>query len=224
MIRRWSYLNNINSIFFDQYKLLNFVHYEQSFKTNIIFRKEINQISTLSRKSWSRRKHLTNWLIYQNVLTDWSKDYIFFKKYNRFTLIFQMFKNTFFSYNSFLIKKLNVSSSVGSENVVFSTLISKIITYCSRYSSNFYTFLQHYKNVNWLYITTPKNSSNIQPSLGALFNPVFYTSQSLFTPSVQKQDSSLWFWMIYQNLFTITISKLVELYKLSILLHLILIK
>ena len=135
-----------------------------------------------------------------------------------------MFKNTFFSYNSFLIKKLNVSSSVGSENVVFSTLISKVITYCSRYSSNFYTFLQHYKNVNWLYVTTPKNSSNIQQSLGTLFNPVFYTSQSLFSPSMQSQDSSLWFWMIYQNLFTITISKLIELYKLSILLHLTFIK
>ena len=45
------YLNNINNVFFDQYKLLNFVYYEQSFKNNIVFRKEINLISTISRKS-----------------------------------------------------------------------------------------------------------------------------------------------------------------------------
>ena len=224
MVRRWSYLNSVNSIFFDQYRLLNFIHYEQSFKTNIVFRKDINQVSTLSRKSWSRRKHLTNWLVYQNVLTDWSKDYLFFKKYNRFTLVFQMFKNTFFSYNSFLIKKLNTSSTVGTEAFVFSTLISKVIKYCSKYSPNFYTFLKYYKNINWLYITTPKKSEAIQQSSGTLFNPILHTSQSLFYHSIQQQDMVTWFWVLYQNLFTITMSKLIEIYKLSILLHLPLLK
>jgi hypothetical protein len=33
-----------------------------------------------------------------------------------------------------------------------------------------------------------------------------------------------WFWVLYQNLFTITMSKLIEIYKLSILLHLPLLK
>ena len=132
MVRRWSYLNSINNIFFNQYKSLNFVHYEQSFKTNIVFKKEISPLSLITRKSWSRRKHLTNWLIYQNVLTDWSKDYIFFKKYNKFTLVYRMFKNSFFSYNLFLIKKLNVSASVGSEKIIFSSLTSKISKYCSK--------------------------------------------------------------------------------------------
>jgi hypothetical protein len=224
MIRRWSYLNNINNVFFDQYKLLNFVYYEQSFKNNIVFRKEINLISTISRKSWSRRKHLTNWLIYQNVLTDWSKDYLFFKKYNRFTLIFQMFKNTFFSYNIFITKKLSVSSTIGVENILFSTLTSKIIRYCSKYSSNFHSFLQNYKNINWLYITTPIKFDNNNPSFGVLFNPILATSQSIFNSYTVHHESSVWFWLIYQNLFTNSVSKLIELYKLNILLFLPIIK
>lgn len=220
MIRRWSYLNNINHIFFDQYRLLNFVHYEQSFKTNIVFRREINPISAISRKSWSRRKHLTNWLIYQNVLTDWSKDYLFFKKYNRFTFIFQMFKNTFFSYNTFLIKKLNISSTVGSETILFSSVISKIIRYCSKQSSNFYMFLRNYKNINWLYITTPKKITNNNPLVGNLINPILSTSQTLFNPSTVDQDATIWLVLIHQNLFTNFMSQLVTLYKLSIILHL----
>lgn len=210
--------------FFNQYKSLNFVHYEQSFKTNIVFRKEISQLSTISRKSWSRRKHLTNWLIYQNVLTDWSKDYLFFKKYNRFSLIFQMFRNSFLSYNTFLIKKLNVSSSSGSEKIVFSTLSSKIINYCSKYSSNFYTFLQYYRNINWLYVTTPTKLELIKPQITTLLNPILHTSQSTFNYYNTDTNKTIWFQIIYQSLFITTMSKLMELYKLNILLCLSLLK
>jgi hypothetical protein len=218
MIRRWSYLNNINHIFFEQYRLLNFVHYEQSFKMNIVFRKEINYISTISRKSWSRRKHLTNWLIYQNVLTDWSKDYLFFKKYNRFILIFQLFKNNFFSYNNFLIKKLNVSSTSGSETIVFSSLTSKIIRYCSKNFNQFYMFLHKYKNINWLYVTTPQYIDNNPSLIANLANPIFASSQTLFNLYTKSNELSIWFWVIYKNLFTNVCVQLLTLYKISILL------
>lgn len=224
MVRRWSYLNSINNIFFNQYKSLNFVHYEQSFKTNIVFKKEISPLSLITRKSWSRRKHLTNWLIYQNVLTDWSKDYIFFKKYNKFTLVYRMFKNSFFSYNLFLIKKLNVSASVGSEKIIFSSLTSKISKYCSKYSTSLHSFLQQYKNVNWLYVTSNTKLNVLIPQTSSILTPLVAIHQNILSNVDIEYSQTTWLYVIYNSLFTFYVSQLTELYKLSILLHLPLLK
>ena len=215
MVRRWSYLNSLNNTFFNQYTSLNFVYYEQSFKNNIVFRKDINFISTISRKSWSRRKHLTNWIIYQNVLTDWSREYIFFKKYHRFTVLFQMFSNSFLSYNMFLIKKLNSSSTVGSEKLLFSSLTSRIIRYGTNNSINFYTFLKNYRNVNWLYVTTPVTTS----LTNTLVTPIIYTSQTTFNQTFRNTSMQNLLLLIHQTLFQITLSKMLDLYKVTILLN-----
>ena len=220
MVRRWSYLNSVNNIFFNQYQSLNFIHYEQSFKNNIVFRKEISYISSISRKSWSRRKHLTNWLLYQNVLTDWSREYTFFKKYNRFTAIFQMFTNSFLTYNTFLIKKLNASSSAGAEKIIFSSLTSKIIKYGSKYSLNFYLFLQNYKNMNWLYVTIPISNTSVLNQSTPLLTPIIYTSQGTFHQTYLNSNQLAWLSLIYQNLINIALSKLTNLYQITIILQL----
>jgi hypothetical protein len=80
--------------------------------------------------------------------------------------------------------------------------------------------LRHYKNINWLYVTTPKKLNDTQMHLINLLNPIFHSSQSLFSTENKNSDMSIWLILVYQNLFAISMFKLIELYKLSILLYL----
>jgi len=216
MVRRWSYLNNINDIFFNQYNKLTFTHYQQNFKNTTVFRKEISQLSSLSRKSWARRKHLTNWIIYQNVLTDWSNEYLFFKQYNRSTLSFQLFSNSFLTQNQLLIKKLTASTSLGTEKVILGTITSKITQYTLKSNSFVSHFLRNYKNINWMYVTYPRNAF-MSPDLLALFQPIFYISQSTFYQSNNVAPYTTYLQTIFNLLFQIIVLKIVELYKVVVL-------
>lgn len=226
MIRRWSYLNSLNYIFFSQYKSLNFVYYEQSFKTNIFFKKNINYISVLSRKSWSRRKHLHNWMVYQNIFSDWSTDYLFFKQYNNFTFNYQLFRNSFVCYNTIILKKLTPLTSVGLEKFSYSSLTKKIMAYNNGIftSSNFCKFLSKYRNVSWLYLTTPNNVNDFKElNLNQTF-PIYLNHQGTFSVVKKHEVSLKWFEIIAHNLFILSLYKNIELYRLNTLLLLPLLK
>lgn len=220
MVRRWSYLNSLNHVFSSQYKTLNFVYYEQSFKTNIFFKKSINSISILSRKSWSRRKHLHNWMVYQNIFSDWSTDYLFFKQYNNFTFNYQLFKNSFLCYNTILLKNLTSLTSVGLEKFSYSALTKKIMHYNNGFSvqNNFSKFLSSYRSVSWLYVTTPTNINDFKTLNLNQIHPIYCNHQNTFSVISQSETSSQWLSHIWNSLFTLSLYKTVELYKLHTLL------
>lgn len=226
MIRRWSYLNSLNYIFSSKYKTLNFVYYEQSFKTNIFFKKNINAISTLSRKSWSRRKHLHNWMVYQNIFSDWSSDYLFFKQFNNFIFNYQLFKNSFVCYNTLILKKLTPLTSVGMEKFTYSALTKKIISYNRNFpmSTNFYRFLGNYRGVSWLYVTTCSNVDDFKTLNSNQIHPIFLNAQGNFSFVDKTNTSFHWIISIWNSLFTLSLYNILELYRLNTLLLLPLLK
>jgi len=131
-----------------------------------------------------------------------------------------MFKNTFFTYNLFLTKKLSPSTTVGAENFMFATMTSKIIKYNSRYQTPYYTFFKTYKNINWLSMTTIKKLDNTLISTGVGFTPLFLSSQSTLYHLIESTDRTSWVKLLFNNFFTIILYKLIQLYKLITLLHL----
>jgi hypothetical protein len=220
MIRRWSYINNLNTRFANQYSLLNVVHFESTFKTNIYFKKNIYKISKLSRKSWSRRKHLSNWLIYQNILSDWSNDYLFFRRYNKFVLNYQLLKSSFLSFNFSILKKNTPALIKDTELILFSSITKSISKYYINFDYSSYKFLLNFKNYSWIYATHYKNNNLINNVELLNNNPLFILSQSSLSSNKSKDNYYKYLTVILNFFISISLKKNLELYKMFILLTL----
>lgn len=224
MIRGWSYVNRLNNVFFDKYSDLNFIHYESTFKSNIHFKRDINSISKLSRKSWSRRKHLTNWIVYQNVFSNWSNDYLFFKQYNKFVFNYQLLKHSFLVYNFMVLKKMNTSYIKDVEGFISSSFINKLSNYFNKLNFNSYLFLKKLKNNLWFFISSI-NKPNLIKTIDTINpNPFYSTSQLNYYPIELKNLKLDCLTQILDTIFNIILLKNVEMYKVISLLFLLNIK
>jgi hypothetical protein len=221
MIRRWSYVNNINTSFFNKYLDLNFVHYETTFKANIHFKKNIPHISKLSRKSWARRRHLTNWIVYQNVFSNWSNDYLFFKQYSKFIFNYQLFKNSFLTFNLFILKKNNNSYIKGIESFVSSSFVNKISNYFNNSSYTSYLFFQKLKQNSWMFISIPGEQTIAQITDNINLNPIYGVYQKNFFPVVVNNNKIDLIEYIWSNLWSLILFKSIEIYKIITILTLL---
>jgi len=224
MIRGWSYVNQLNNIFFDKYSDLNFIHYELTFKSNVYFRKNIKSITKLSRKSWSRRKHLNNWLIYQNVFSNWSNDYLFFKQYSKFVFNYQLLKYSFLTYNFMVLKKKNNLYIKNVESFISSSFLNRLLNYFNRLNFNSYLFLTKLKNNQWFFISSFNNISLTKHISTINHNPLYSTSQLNYYSTVFNNTRSEYIKQILDNIFNIVLKKSTEIYKILNLLILISIK
>lgn len=157
MVRRWSYVNQINKCAFYPYKTFLRTGNEVIFKETTVFRKERTVTSLVRRKAWGRRRHINQWLLYHNVLADWSQDYLFYKKYLRFTLTRSIYKNSFFLYNVLLLLDKSSGFYAGFELINYVTITKKISTYCLDRSFKQQHFYQFMKHSSILYCTTPNS-------------------------------------------------------------------
>lgn len=218
MVRRWSYLNRINRSFYDEHTDLDFVHHEGTFRATTYYRRKFGSITKLSRRSWSRRKHLHNWLVYQNVFTDWARDYLFFRKYNRFIIALHVFKNSYLIYNLLVFKKSTTVDFLGSESMIVSNVIKKVIRYCHRLNPTFSSFFKQYRHVSWLYLTSPYQFEELRKSSILSEEPLYLPYQSLFYSSEINLKRVFWLQIIIDSILNLTLSKVQELYKVAILL------
>ena len=220
MVRRWSYLNLINTTFASEHKVLAFVHHYATFKATTYYRKSIHRATKLARRAWSRRKHLHNWLLYQNLLANWSQDYLFFRKYSRSILALNIFKNSYLTYNLLMFRKATTVDFLGAENVLVSSIIRRVIRYSTRLNAQNSAFFNKYRGVAWMYVTTNLHLDQTleasELSSGAThlaYRPSCYVS----TPDPL---SLVWLQTLLNAAFLLVFSKLVELYKVMVFLTL----
>ena len=168
MIRRWSCLINLNNNFnswnyyFKNYKII-------IFKNSVNFKKFTFKFTKFKRKSLIRLKHKSNWLIYNNVLNLWLKDYIFNKNYYKYQFYNQIFINNFSFFNSHFSKKNNNNNSLN-YNFIFSSLIKKNLLFFSKI--NYINFRNTSINTAW-FSKTPINSLEILPLYSKWNNSLF---------------------------------------------------
>lgn len=219
MVRRWSYIKDQNSNKNLNFSDLSFVHGEVSFLSNVYFRKTISHQSKLTRKSWAKRKHLSNWLPLQSVLSDWSNDYLFFKKYNKMVLTLNLFKNSFLSFNFLLLKKTSTLLKQNSESFFFTFPSKRLLSYFSRNFSSTYKFLINIRHTPLMYISTPESVQDIRKKLPMLGGSSFGWSGQLF---FNQQDAAKLhsLELIFATLNNAILIKNVELYKVLTLLTL----
>lgn len=153
MVRRWSYLNNLNRDTFRRlpepsFRLLpsyrirlfsNITYYVQQ-----LFSEEMTKFT---RKSFFRLRHLTNFWPYYNIIISWSKEYstlrrvyrlVYKYRWYRYSYIllssivgFSRFENTFSSYTNFAISNFSRSLDQFFRNFPFSPyfFLNNIQTY-----------------------------------------------------------------------------------------------
>ena len=213
MVRRWSYIKEQNHHTKTSFASLDFVHQEVSFLTNVHFRKSISHNSKLLRKSWAKRKHLANWLPLQSVLSDWSNDYLFFKKYNRMVLTFNIFRNSFISLNFLLLKKTATLIQQSSESFFFTFPTKRTLAYFTRVNPSTYSFLTSLKNTPLMYISSPTGLSTIKQQAPFLAGGALSWHGDTFSnPQIQHKERAIE--LLYACFLNISIIKHVEIYKL----------
>jgi|LauGreDrversion4_2_1035121.scaffolds.fasta_scaffold12848_5 hypothetical protein len=218
MVRRWSYVNTVNNNFYSKFQDLNFAHFETSFKANIFYKKNINVLSKLTRKSWARRKHLNNWLIYQNIFSNWSNEYLFFKQYSKHIFNLNFFRNSFLTYNYNILKKSNSLYIKDTENWISNSFISRISNYSSKLGFKSYQFFSKFKHNAWFFISSNNLNLFFQNLTLINPNPLYTISQSQLYPISFEKTSLFYIIQIYNELHRVITSKSVELYKINSLL------
>lgn len=151
MIRWWPYLNQINkvSLMTNNRKTEGFLNSYQywTFKTTTYYWDELysNELTFLKRHCYFRRKHLNNWLVYQNVLNSWAKDYLFTRRYSKAIMSLSIHKNNYIYHNLVVQSSLDMSNHVGFEQVSVSFFINKVINFCSKFNTVFYAKTFNFK-------------------------------------------------------------------------------
>ena len=226
MVRRWSYLNQINISRGDslpQSGLGSSIiksHHQVTFKATTYYRKPLYNplVTKITRKSFFRRKHLNSWIIYQNILTLWAKEYLFFRKYSRTLLAFFFFKTNILMYNVLIYSNLAVDKLKGLENFHLTHLVRSVSSFCYFKGSLLFPFFGLFKNFSFFF-----GSTNLESEVWKKMLPMNLEQLYTLTPLQLSPDYHLskrvsevegFFRILFQN----QISYHVEVYKFLILL------
>ena len=160
MVRRWSHINSLNSNLFTNNAsyikpLLNSLRLV-SFKSTTYYWENLyfDSLSLVTRRSYYRRRHINSFILYQNILGSWSRDYSFFRKYSRSLLSLGLFKYNYIIQNIFIAKNQDISNLVGFDTFKLTFLTNKVYLYSNKIFSSLIPTLLTYKG-SYLYVSSP---------------------------------------------------------------------
>ena len=228
MVRRWSYLNQIN-LSVGQKLIANSSpnsllkgHHQVAFKATTYYRKPMYNptITKLTRKSFFRRKHLNSWFIYQNILTLWAKEYLFFRKYSRVVLSFFFFKNNFLTYNLLVHTNSSIEGFQGLETLQLTHLVRSVTSFCQFNGKALIPFFKYFKGCSWFWGSSSTPLPLLTKVGQSLTEPLYsVTPSNLDVGSGTKSFSEIS--VIFNLFFQSHNLYYVELYKLFIYLTLL---
>jgi len=222
MIRRWSYINTINTTNVSTSVGMPRVRQDASVKYNMYLKVKFSKVSLVTRRAWVKRRHLNNFAIYRNVLADWSKEYIFYRKYAKFTFMLNLFRNTFWAQNLLISKNSLPSNYAYLESVYSMSLSRSFMSYFSFKGSLRFKYLLTFKNTSWLYVTAPQTSNLLSAQSKTTFWPLYRETNSHLLPIAIKDRKLGLYNQLLQLASDLALSKAIEIYKVNILLTLML--
>jgi hypothetical protein len=157
MIRRWSCINNFN-FFFNNYDFFKRFSTIKLLKA-VSFRKFINKLTKFNRRKLAKWRRHANWNIYIELFKNWSIDYNFFKKINKFQYSSSFFSFSYFIYDFNYIKKKNPLTTPSSFFHYINNFTKIFYNYYQKkfINNDFFVFLFKNKNTNFLFL----NSNNL---------------------------------------------------------------
>lgn len=158
MVRRWSYLNAINNSFEsrDSLNVLVQVFQQTTFKATTYYRKPLYnpRITKLTRKNFYRRRHLNNWIVYQNIITLWAKEYLFFRKYSRTLLSIFFYKTSFLTYNCLIHSRLTTDELRSFGETRFTYFVNTLSRFCCSVRIQTFLFVTQFRTFSPMLISS----------------------------------------------------------------------
>jgi hypothetical protein len=221
MVRRWSYINEINRTVFIENSAIPRARHEMTVRVNLYYKKKFSSISLLRRRSWIKRRHINTFAIYRNILADWSGDYIFYRKYAKFRFFYQLFRDSFWAQNFISIRNLIPSHYRDFEKVYTTTFIKTVFNYCTVRGSNRFKYLGNFSHTLWLHVTSPKLADIFKAQTTNTYTLTYRVANNQLVHPKLKPKSPFLYQQLVNTLHVLYTAKLIELYKVATLLALV---
>lgn len=205
MVRRWSYLNEINKDF-RRFNVFEKRHKISNFKVSVNFKRFTFKITKFKRKALVRLKHRSTFLLYTNIVKLWSKDYLFNKHLARFQCYNKVTYSNFFFYN-FNFTRNRSESLRHNFNFFFSVLSKKVFKY---YHPASFSYFKYSPIVfAWSYKTPSLNNTTV---------PTCSEWDDCFYPFYPEKKSQFNFSEIFNLFPDLILKKTIEIKKILLLL------
>jgi hypothetical protein len=194
MVRRWSYINSLNSTYKHSLDGKRQSTFTVTVKSTMYFRKPYSVPTVLSRRRWARRKHLYGWLPMSNIIKSWAQTYRFVRNYLKSVMRSNMFKSSFIAFNLVSLKNMAPSSYKGLETILISSVSRKTLRYFSTKVSSRMNSLLHFKNANIAFMSFPDILPRVNKYtennfvVPMLVDSVNFQSDLGYLPSFQSPD------------------------------------
>lgn len=227
MVRRWSYVNTLNTPFqFTYFRRsttslrVRFIYQELAFFDSTLFRKKLARqtISKFRRLGWSRRKHRAEWVLYRNILVHWAQDYRFFRRYNRFILLLHLFKNSYFVFNLPLMMNVAVAEINEFRSIHLASLVSRTMRYFYPLNPKFYQFFRAFQCLEWAYASSPFIPGEDDLMTTSTDSLLYHLHQQSFYTTKDISEYMHWMDVLIQFFFQTVLQTMVAIYRVLTLL------
>ena len=148
MVRRWSYINSVNTIGDSSFGGMRHAAFDATITATMYLRKSYSVPTKLTRRRWSRRKHIYGWLPLANIIKDWAHAYRFYRNYNKAIFNQHLTRNSFLAFSLVSVKNSIPCLHKNSELLVVSTFSSKILRYFNHFMNPRIRLLRLFRNIN----------------------------------------------------------------------------
>lgn len=230
MIRRWSHINELNTLNTVQNRDIIKVTYSSAdtiLNTIMYLRRDFPVASQSFRKRWSRRKHFNQFLFLSNIMINWAKEYRFYKNYNRMLQNQFIFSNTYLAINLIPLKNSKLLPNKNEVNAIGSGLTYRIIKFFNRqYFQTRFFAPQTLREANWSYASyLDKYDEENSYQYNAPYVPIYYSpGLSSSSVAVNLETDAASFRSALQLMFRLNLVRIVELYKIMVKLSLFLLR
>jgi len=183
MIRRWSYINQLNSLPSLVDKKIRIGSSDSIVNSLMYLRKNFAEVTTARRKGWARRIHLNDLLSVSNVLVVWAREYRFYRNYNR-SVFYQFFSRyTYLAFNLMFSKSLTSRYSRANVGSLGSGVSKRLVSYFNRsFAYSRLGFLSGYQSGSWSVVSFSEQMADTKGTNLGLHYPVSIISSRSLSP------------------------------------------
>lgn len=148
MVRRWSYINSINTIGNASFGGMRHAAFDATITATMYLRKSYSVPTRLTRRRWARRKHIYGWLPLANIVKDWAHAYRFYRNYNKVVFNQHLTRNSFLAFSLISVKNSIPCLHKNSELLLVGTFSNKILRYFNHFLNPRIRLLRLFGNIN----------------------------------------------------------------------------
>ena len=229
MVRRWSYINAVNCGDNYSFRAPRRGAFNTTMNTTMYLKRFYKPDTRITRNQWARRKHITNWLSYSNVLRDWAASYRFHRNHGKLTYFHFFTNSTFLAFNVVSATGSVPALGGGSEHLITGSFTRQLFQYFTAASNPRLRFLSRYRSTRLLATST---YGTLEPSPLVHENPavvpLLFDNFKELVPYDPDESSTELTLTVYKSLLllplNLILSHITQLYQTCVLLTVLRVK